>query len=408
MARNPRASRLETRTARLRLEVREKPHDFTSISPGIALGYRRNKGAGVWVVRCADGHGGNWTKRVALADDFEESDSENVLSWFEAIDKARKLARGTDAGTNRPASVGDAIAAYERDLVARGGGIKNARWINRHITSTLRSKPVGLLTARELAHWRDGLLAAGMKAATAVRLLKCIKAALTLAARRDSRITNQSAWRDGLGGISENFESRNISRLTDAEVQAVVREAYALDTAFGLYVEVAAVTGARPSQIVRLIGGDLLSNGDGPRLMMPSSRKGRARKVSRRPVPIAASLAAKLLGRAPAEPLLVRSDGRAWQSSDRSDHSRLFAQAAERAGVTGTMYALRHSSIIRQLLAGVPTRLVAASHDTSVSMLERTYSAFVADYGDALVRRGLIEIGPPQTGKIVPLPGRRS
>jgi hypothetical protein len=38
------------------------------------------------------------------------------------------------------------------------------------------------------------------------------------------------------------------------------------------------------------------------------------------------------------------------------------------------MYALRHSSIVRQLLAGVPVRIVAAGHDTSVKMIEHTYS----------------------------------
>ena len=51
-----------------------------------------------------------------------------------------------------------------------------------------------------------------------------------------------------------------------------------------------------------------------------------------------------------------------------------------------TAYALRHSSIIRALLAGVPVRVVAASHDTSVMMLERTYSAYVLDHSDAVGR----------------------
>ena len=46
MARRPRASRLETRTARLKLPARQKPYDFTTLSPGIALGYRRNHAAG--------------------------------------------------------------------------------------------------------------------------------------------------------------------------------------------------------------------------------------------------------------------------------------------------------------------------------------------------------------------------
>ena len=49
MARRPRASQLETRTARLKLPVRQKPYAFTTIAPGIALGYRRNAGGGVWV-----------------------------------------------------------------------------------------------------------------------------------------------------------------------------------------------------------------------------------------------------------------------------------------------------------------------------------------------------------------------
>jgi hypothetical protein len=41
-------------------------------------------------------------------------------------------------------------------------------------------------------------------------------------------------------------------------------------------------------------------------------------------------------------------------------------------------------------------------------MLERTYSAFVSDFGDALSRRALLEIAPLQPGKVVPLSGRRS
>ena len=59
-------------------------------------------------------------------------------------------------------------------------------------------------------------------------------------------------------------------------------------------------------------------------------------------------------------------------------------------------------------LAGLPSRLVAANHDTSLAMLERTYSAFVSDFGDALSRRALLEITPPQPGKVVPLSGHRS
>ena len=37
-----------------------------------------------------------------------------------------------------------------------------------------------------------------------------------------------------------------------------------------------------------------------------------------------------------------------------------------------TMYALRHSSIVRMLLRNVPIRLVATLHNTSVAMIEKT------------------------------------
>src|SRR5215510_14665594 len=59
-----RAAKLETATARRKLAVRKKPY-WTTISPGIALGYRRNEGAGTWSVRVADG-GVEWIKRIAL------------------------------------------------------------------------------------------------------------------------------------------------------------------------------------------------------------------------------------------------------------------------------------------------------------------------------------------------------
>jgi integrase len=403
LARRPRASRLESRINRLKFSVREKPHDFTVISPGIALGYRRNQTAGTWVVRVADGKGGNWTKRVCLADDYENADGKNIATYWQAVDLARQLARGND-DAGRPITIKEAVDSYERDLIARGGSVANAGRIRKHLTPTLAAKPVGLLTARELAAWRDGLIADGMKPATIVRLSKVMKAALNLAARRDRRIANRAEWRDGLSGIAEGFTSRNLQRLTDVQVSALVGAAYVIDRAFGLYLEVLAVTGARCSQVARLTVGDL-QGGAEPRLMMPCSRKGRGRKPAKRSVPIPASLAAKLQSNRPVGAwLLLRSDGQPWQSSQDGDHERLYRKTAERVGIKGTIYALRHSSVIRMLLANVPVRIIAAAHDSSVTMLERTYSAFITEFSDKLTRPALLDLGEPlSTDNVVPL-----
>jgi hypothetical protein len=141
--------------------------------------------------------------------------------------------------------------------------------------------------------------------------------------------------------------------------------------------------------------------------MLPTSKKGKRQKsVQRRPVPIPVGLAAKLrvlsAGRPATEPLLVKPSGEPWK---KSDHSRLFARAAEAASEDPervTMYALRHSSIVRQILAGVPIRIVAVNHDTSIAMLERTYSRHIGDPADALARGALLEIDAP-VAEVVPL-----
>jgi len=250
MARRPRAARLETRTARLKLKVRKKPYDFTSISAGIQLGYRRCKGAGRWVVKVADGHGSYWTKRVAYADDHEDTDDEHILTWWQAQDKARALARGKDAG-GRPATVAEALADYEADLIARSASPANARRVRTLLPSTMLAKPVALLAARELKHVRDGLVAKGAKPSSVNRDLKGLKAALNLADAHDPRITNGAAWRTALAALPDAHHARNVI-LTDEQVRALITAAYAEDFALGLLVETAAVTGARVSQLARL------------------------------------------------------------------------------------------------------------------------------------------------------------
>jgi hypothetical protein len=81
---------LENRTNRLRLKVRRAPY-FTTVAPGIALGYRRNLGPGSWLVRGADGKGGAWTKGFAIADDFEDATAAggSVLDFWTAQTRAR-------------------------------------------------------------------------------------------------------------------------------------------------------------------------------------------------------------------------------------------------------------------------------------------------------------------------------
>jgi hypothetical protein len=75
-----------------------------------------------------------------------------------------------------------------------------------------------------------------------------------------------------------------------------------------------------------------------------------------------------------------KADGTPWRNRP-SDHRGPFIKVVNSVGLPGvTLYALRHSSITRQLLAGVPIRVIAASHDTSAREIERTYSLLITDH----------------------------
>jgi integrase len=403
MPRHRRSPRIENRTNRLKLTPRRKPYYF-GIAPGISLGYRRNQGPGTWSVKAPAGHGAFWIKAFGLADDYEAANGGTVLDFWQAQDRARVIARASDGGGDRPLTVSEALDNYAAELKSRGGSSLNVSRVRHALSPTLAAKTVGLLTARDLRHWRDGMLKRGLVAASADRTARGLKAALNLAAREDHRITNTAAWRDGLARLPDGEVARN-TILSDENVRRLVGTAYQLSSEFGLWVELHAVTGSRTSQIERLTVGDLQGNGSLPRLQMPSSKKGRRRRIERKPVPIPSKLA-RMLGqtaadRAPHEPL-ISPPGSEWVLRN------TFKRAAAAAGLAPdvTIYALRHSSIVRMLLAGTPIRVVAVHHDTSTGMIEKNYSPYIGDHTDAMVRRTLIDIATPADAKIIPLPVR--
>jgi integrase len=390
MARKVRDGKIETRTARLKLTIRRKPF-FVAVASGISLGYRRNAGAGTWVVRCADGQGGNWTKAFASADDFETANGGSVLDFWAAQDKARELARIDEAtNTERPATVGEAIEAYSADLAARGANEENAQMLRHNAPPSMKAKAVALLTEKELRTWRNGLVKRGVKPATADRVARVFKACLNLAATDDPRITNSNAWRNGLTRLPEGETARNII-LSDEAVRDIIAAAYADSEEFGRFIECLASTGARESQLLRLDVEDIIDTKT-PRLMMPSSRKGKHRHISRKPIAITPRL------------LLVLKQAAKGRNGRLFDEiykvSKRFREVTEHLKLdrATTTYALRHSSIVRMLMAGTPTRVVAAHHDTSVPMLEKHYSRYIiGDASDAMVRASLLDLDTPAT-----------
>ncbi|KWV59810.1 hypothetical protein AS156_30255 [Bradyrhizobium macuxiense] len=383
MARRTRSASLENRTNRSKLAPRKKPYTAL-IAPGIFLAYRRNAGPGTWSVKC-----NGWLKRFSLADDHEDANGNSVMTYWQALEHAKKLARAGEGNSEQPISVAEAVDAYETDLEARDGSKYNATGVRRHLGS-LSSKTVALLTERELRDWRAGLVKQGLKRSSADRIARSLKAALALATSNDKRIANAAAWKNGLKKLPDSEVARNVI-LSDQTVAALVRGSYEAAHDYGVLIDVLAETGARESQVLRLRVDDLQDrNPVAPRLMMPSSRKGKSRKVEYRPLPISQRLAKRLRqlakSKAPHDRLIDRIPKLAGR----------FHPIAKRLGLGAnvTPYALRHSSIARQLLKGVPTRVVAAHHDTSVAMIEKNYSRYIiGDLSEALTRATLLDFG---------------
>ena len=156
MPRRIRSSTLETRTARLKLAQQRKPY-WIAVAPGISLGYRRNAGAGAWNVRAADGKGGNWIKGFAHRRRSRGRGRRERPDFWQAADKAKALARGRTPTPDGPRRVDEALTDYAADLAVRGANPTNATQPRHHLTPALLSKPVSMLTVRELRHWRNGL-----------------------------------------------------------------------------------------------------------------------------------------------------------------------------------------------------------------------------------------------------------
>ena len=407
MARKVRpAAKIDSRSARLALPRQRRPHGYTLIAPGVWVGYRRTKGAGTWDLKVANGKGDYWHAKIGPADDYEDADNAHVFDFWQACERGRAMARGQTTDS-RPATWAAALDTYEADLRARAGDAVNASRVRHHLTSTLASKPVALLTAAELRRWRDDLIRSGISPATVVRTLQERESFAQSGGRSRSRASATDRLEVGLSGLIDTYTPRNV--VLPAR-RAGLLPRFALDPNFGLVVDVLASTGTRTSQACRLLVADLQAEGPAPRLMMPSSRKGKRHKeITRKPVPIPASLAHKLKqaagDRDRSAPLLTRADGSAW-NPNKPELVNLFAEVARRTRIEATAYSLRHSSVVRMLLAATPTRVTASVHDTSTLLLEKTYSAYILDHADALARRGMLDTGQPAQDNVVGLPRR--
>lgn len=434
---------LTTRNARAKLG--EGLH-WRGIDADTHLGYRKGKRGGVWLVRWR--YDAKHYRQAALgtADDQIATGTLDfnaaVRAARERVEAARREERATADGA--PRTVATSVAAYcatrdARDSARKGRAVRSdaTHKLERYVAgrpargrrAAVEASPLAAVALHELDEaaliaWRQGL-PDDLRGATRQRVINDLKAALN-AAYLENRArlpaTLPGVIKVGLsaatGGSTAPDEGEAVARdnqiLPDATVAAIIRAAADVDAAGGWggdlsrLVIVLAATGARFSQVARLSVRDVQA--DRLRLMMPPSRKGKGRKPDATPVPIGAdvldALRPAITGRAAGDPLLTRrrlaqaagsirwiEAGRgAWEAP--AELVRPWAAIRDAVGLAPDVvpYALRHSSIVRGIRAGLPLRLVAALHDTSVAMIERHYGRWIADGLDELAAAAVVPL----------------
>jgi integrase len=432
VAKTVRDARLDSRAAREKLKPSGKPY-FRDLEPNLHLGYRKGKHGGKWVMRRYVGDERYVVETIGGADDFADADGVETLTFHQAQTKARERAAAA-AEEARIASMGPAITvrtaineylALREKREARDHakiGLKRdpRSRLTKHVLEAnerLAAKALAALTTDDLAKWRRGLQ---MAASSVQRTCNDFKSALNAAVKRYKTqlpATIRDTIKDGLASVhAAPATAREAQVLPDADVRALISATWEVDGAggwegdLGRIVLVLAATGARFSQVNRMTVADVQAKQK--RLMVPVSRKGRGVKNSshigvRVGDDVLAALAKATAGRKGSEPLFLRprwepvgearwekGERAPWHSASQLTRPRLWAAIVARAGLAaGTIpYALRHSSIVRGLRAGLPVRLVAALHDTSSAMIERHYAAFIVDAMDELAARAVVPL----------------
>lgn len=423
VARTIQNQKLDTRTARLRIQKRREPY-FVSLSPGCALGYRA--GAGIWIARYYDpATRKKHYQSIGAADDVIDSDGRVSLSFTQAQEKARDwfklIARnlnGEVCADHGPYTVAAALDDYFRDAERRGakGVIKAKSAARLHISQALGATRVEKLTASRIKSWHAGLLeerkrgardgkVASKKAAqtdaerlrarkaSANRILTILKAALNYA-YHEGKVATDEAWRK-VKPFRE-VDAPVIHYLQPAEVRRLVNACHA---PFRHIVRGALLTGARYGELTRMRVCDF--NPDTGSVAVRESKAGRPRHIALNDEG-RALFVEFTSGKSGKDLIFSRADGAAWGAS----HQQRPLEAACKSAIIdppATFHILRHTYASTLAMEGVPMGVIAAQlGHADTRMTERHYAHLAPNYIAETIRASLPAFGIAGSTNVTP------
>jgi integrase len=397
MAQAARDSRLETRTARLRLLLGQR--HFKSIGKGLTLIYRRTgEGFGTWTAKLAL-PGGKYTLRtLGGADDYQEANNADVLSFAQAQDRARALANEAKANEGvliKPSTVkeaADRYLAWYREHRRAVRGTEHA--INAHILPALGDRQLSALTTAHIRNWLEELAAKPARLrtsrlaktqkyraapktadekrarrATANRVVNVLKALLNRAFH-DGLVADDTAWRK-VKPFAKASEAR-IRFLTDGEA---VRLVNASPADLRALVRAALLTGARLGELVEMRVHDVnLRQGQ---VYVAQSKSGRPRHIPLNDEGMAL-FRGLVTGKTGDELLFVRADGKPW---GKNHHVRPLIEACRKAKIQPAVafHELRHTYASHLAQAGVDLLTISKLLGHADTRITSKHYAHLAD-----------------------------
>jgi integrase len=429
MARTVRDAALLTRSARLRLAPASK--HWRMLEQGLHLGYRRRATGGTWIARRRDENGIYHEEKLALADDVQDADAQNILDFSQAQRAARawwtnaqRLACGVAAPQDGPYTVARALTDYLDDYKRRGGKGAEAveSVVRRNVLPELGGLLVHKLTSRRLLDWHRGIAerprywrsrrgappntaafdrkdpeAVRRRRASANRVLTYLKAALNHA-WRNGVVPSDDAWRRVKP--FKSVDAPVIRYLSDDEIARLLN---ACEGAFRDLVHAALLTGCRHGELCRLRVADY--NRDVETLTIRDSKSGQTRHVTL--TGEAPELFERLVaGRSRGDNIFKRDDGKAWK---RAEQLRPMREACKRASIVPAVgfHVLRHTHASILAMRAVPMAVIARQlGHADTRMTERHYAHLAPNYVADTIRANF----PRLTGSkatVLPIAGAR-
>jgi integrase len=381
LSRTLRDPKLDTRSAREKLDARREPH-WRSLSGGTAVGYRKSrkpKKAGTWIAKHYTPEHGRRYRALGAADDVLDADGKDVLTFAQAQQKAHEWFEEIAAPSKSAMSVRQAATAYidylrDEKKTADDTELRFKKHLYSH---EIADRPIVELTKDEIDKWKRRMIRRDpndpeverRSKDSANRVLTMLKAALNRTFNDDdNRIPSDAAWRK-----VRPFKGVGRARQVHLDTAQATRLINTTEGAFRNLVTAALLTGARPPHElaglrVRDFHADLgtlsVDGKTGPRdIVLTEEGIGFFREI--------------MAIRSPDALLLPRDDGKAW---GKNHHIRPMQEAVGRAKLPDdtTVYSLRHTYASQSILAGMNLKLLAENMGTSIRMLEQHYAKFIA------------------------------